>query len=606
MAVTILVIFLALLMLAVLAVAVGVKTFNEAKQVVSLEQSAVASLQSVRGSLTSDLGTGSGSGASASASSSRGFVIPAANTASSVSRALRTAQAETRQANEITHRWNWALLTYLPKYGGDITTVRGLTDAAATLAGNVLPDYASAYSSLMNISFKDASGNGLDLRPVVDLRPTLTKANSKLQQVARNVSALPKGSIGMVRTARGKVADAVVPAARQSQTLTDILDVLSRLIGSSKISTYVVANVTPAEIGTGGGLVGSLGSIQLGNGKISIGNFESNTDMLRNLGSGHKTVSDLGNAQKIFNTPVAYFSFDVRDANLDPDFRNVATNMIGSWNSSRFGASQPGVGMIQVDPAFVQYLISLTGAVKLPNGVSLDASNTARYLENTLYKQVTDPRTQNDYFGVITQTAIGNFTSNLSARSLLRLTRRLPDLAAQRHICAYSQDARTQKAIDRMGLTPRPQVDATRPRLGVYTTVKPGSKMAFYEKRDVSVRQTSGPTADGARGRRTYTVTYTATNTLTTAEGKTLPFYITGNGLNQQDHVLIYAPKGGSVSGIKADQLRMPIRSHTWNGNNLSVAYSELQPGQAQTITMTVATSPNATTGLTVDRTPSC
>lgn len=639
----VLTIFLILLLLIACAAAFGVKTVREALRVRDEEKSVVTELTAVKNTLLPDI-TGAGgasktgtsgtaaSGASTAGATTTGDGAPTVrdaaertkntgqartatvvqtdsssktNASSRIAASLQKAQKASSEANRLTHQWNWTLLTRMPKIGNDITTVRGLTKAADTVTQTILPNYLKVYDSLSGTKLGSGS-NGLDLTPLIKLEKPLSTADTALRQTAALVNSLPAGRVRQVTAARTKVSAKLTPIVSKSHTLTGGFTLLVKLVGSSSPTTYVVDNITPSEIGAGGGLVGSLGALHMGSGKITIGDFQSNADVLNELTSGRKYVNDLSNAEQIFNQPVRSYSFDVRDVNLDPDFTHVATNLINAWNTSKYGASDKGTGVLQVDPTFVQTLVGITGSITLPNGVVLDGSNTARYLENTIYTQVTNPDLQNAYFAVITQTAISNFTSKMTMSSLLSFAKKLPDLLSSRHLAVYSKDPAAQKTIDSLGMTPRPQTGTTTPKLGLYTNEKAGSKMAFYESRWIDVKQTGGPTTDGVKGRRTYRVIYTATNAISAAQALALPKYITGGGVNQEDRLLVYAPEGGSVSDLTSDQLQTPISQHTWNGKKLSVIYTKLQPGQTQHVSLTVTTSPDAVHGLTIDKTPSC
>lgn len=584
----------------VLAVA-GLKTCHEVWQVRDAEKQAVQSLSPLRDQLSK---TASGSGDS-------DLLSDSGNAKYNLEQTLQSAQNATASADSITHRWNWTLLSHLPWIGQDVTVARGLTQAGDDLAQTALPQYVSVYKSISGLHLGNGNGTGLDLSPVSRLRPSLVKANASLQKVSRDIAALPQGNIAQVRQVRSRTVSALDPFVQQSQALTNGMDFLVRLVGSDTVSTYVIENATPAEVRSSGGLVGSLGTLRLGQNRIEAQDFHSNADILGGQGvgsyKGAKAVTDTSTAWRIFNAPDFYYQLDMRDAGVDPDFGNTARNLINVWNASSYGKAQPATGLLQTDPRFVQALIAATGPVQLPTGTTLTGSNTAEFLQNTLYRQIpNDGSLQNAYFGIATVTAIRNVSQNLTSATLFSLAKQLPDLISSRDVCMYSSDPSIERTLQSMGLTPAPQSSTEHPTLGFYLNSRHGSKMDWYGQRDVSVQQTSGPQTVGARGARTYKVTLKLTNTLAANEVSSLPAYITGGDGLLYDQILLYPPKGGSITDLSGDRLSQKPTDFTWNGKKLSSMRTQLQPGQTLTLTMTVTTSPNATQGLSIDQSSHC
>jgi hypothetical protein len=593
---------LILFVLIVFTAIVGLKTYHEVWQVRDYEKQAVQSLSPLRSQLSK---------AASGSTDASNLLSNSGNAKYNLEQTLKSVQNATSSANTITHRWNWTLLSHVPKIGQDITIARGLTQAGDDLTRTTLPQYLSVYKSISGLHLGNSSGTGLDLSPISRLQPSLIKANSSLHQISRNLTALPQGRITKVRQIRSRVISTLTPLSQRSQALTDGVNFLVKLVGSKTISTYVIENATPAEVRSSGGLVGSLGALRLGQNRIEAQDFHSNDEILRGQGagssSGVKAVSDTSTAWRIFNTPDFYYQLDMRDAGVDPDFGNTARNLINVWNTSSYGKAQPATGLLQTDPRFVQALIAATGPVKLPTGTTLTGSNTAEFLQNTIYRQIpNNPALQNAYFGIATVTAIRNVSHNLTSATLFSLVKQLPSLISNRDVCMYSSDPSIESTLRSMGLTPAPQSSAEHPTLGFYLNSRHASKMDWYGQRDISVQQTSGPQTTGTHGIRTYKVTLKLINTLHANEVRSLPSYITaGDGL-LYDQLLLYPPQGGSITDLSGNRLSQNPTDYTWNGKKLFSMRTQLQPGQTLTLTMTVTTSPDATQGLSIDQSSRC
>ena len=73
---------------------------------------------------------------------------------------------------------------------------------------------------------------------------------------------------------------------------------------------------------------------------------------------------------------------DIRDVNFTPDFPRTGEIVSAMW-ARQYGVAVDGV--IAIDPLFLQNMLAVTGGVAMPDGSTLDGTNTAQTLLHDVY-----------------------------------------------------------------------------------------------------------------------------------------------------------------------------------------------------------------------------
>lgn len=508
--------------------------------------------------------------------------------------AISQIQEDASAANHLSHSANWRFLSHLPIIGDDVKIVQQLTQASHEASQQAITPLLSTISSLPNQQLSD---NGqLNLQPLADINSQLNSVNQFLDRFSSTVEKLPQAHFSPVVKVQQKIDTHILPWIKQFRAGMDSMNYLAEIASSPDEKTIILASATPAEIHSSAGLIGSLGSLTIGNNRITIGQFQPNAYFER-----QGKIIDSPEAQRIFNGYGQYYSMDIRDVTLDPDFDHVAEHIIQAWQASEYRSPNKPLGVLLVDPLFVQHLIKQTGPVTLPTGFQVTGDNAADYLQNGVYLQTQSATQQDAIFALVTAQTIDSITSNLEPLTALKIAKNIPQFAQDRHISFYSTDARLQQLAETQNLTPRAQHSEQNPQVGFYINSDMASKMDYYSQRSVEIKQTAGPTLDGEEGQRTYTVTLTVKNTLDPQMLSSLPLYIHGDQPGHLVEILLaYAPRGGSIRSLTAEKMS----PDTWNGKHLLHTRYNILPGQQVQYTFEVTTSPKATTGLTADQSP--
>lgn len=563
---------LTIVVLALAAVGVmGFQLFKQAKQVQAHENSAIAMLSKF-------------SSGDAETLANAGDILP-------------QIAHETQQAQDIAHGGLWNTAAKMPFIGSDISTVQGMTAAINDIVQDSIPQFVNVLKTLNDAQIANGD-NGVNLQPIIDAVEPLKKANASFQQQVRDYDALPTPSISMIRSAYDKGETQLNDLADRVNALSNTFQILPTLLGDGQQRTYAVMAMTPSEMRSSGGLIGSVGDLTTSNGTVHIGDFRPNGDYLP-YGIGDHSAD----MKRVFTDEgPLHMSFDIRDLAVFPNTADSAVAMQSVWNRTPWGQGVPLDGVIMVDPVFLQQLIAINGNVTLPDGTVLTGENTAEFLMNTVYQKY--PENETDVlFGVVAGQAMKSMFSHMDMGKLYKTGEMLGTMAKGRHFTMYAFDERAEQGIQAAGFTGQIPSSETNPSVGIYLTEQNPSKMGWYIKREAKIQRVNCDDGD------LYHVEFMVHNTMTEEEAKSLPWYITGNNSDNtgkaMEKILFYAPQGGSISNLmqlggKVDA----VKETTIDGVNAYETYAQVNPGQIATFTFDVRVSTKATAPLTIDQTP--
>ena len=549
----------------------GFQLFKQAKQVQAHENSAIAMLSKF-------------SSGDAETLANAGDILP-------------QIAHETQQAQDIAHGGLWNTAAKMPFIGSDISTVQGMTAAINDIVQDSIPQFVNVLKTLNDAQIANGD-NGVNLQPIIDAVEPLKKANASFQQQVRDYDALPTPSISMIRSAYDKGETQLNDLADRVNALSNTFQILPTLLGDGQQRTYAVMAMTPSEMRSSGGLIGSVGDLTTSNGTVHIGDFRPNGDYLP-YGIGDHSAD----MKRVFTDEgPLHMSFDIRDLAVFPNTADSAVAMQSVWNRTPWGQGVPLDGVIMVDPVFLQQLIAINGNVTLPDGTVLTGDNTAEFLMNTVYQKYPENETDT-LFGVVASQAMKSMFSHMDMGKLYKTGEMLGTMAKGRHFTMYAFDEHIEQGIQAAGFTGQTPSSETNPSVGIYLTEQNPSKMGWYIKREAKIQRVNCDDGD------LYHVEFMVHNTMTEEGAKSLPWYITGNNSDNtgkaMEKILFYAPQGGSISNLmqlggKVDA----VKETTIDGVNAYETYAQVNPGQIATFTFDVRVSTKATAPLTIDQTP--
>lgn len=521
--------------------------------------------------------------------------------ADTMNAAIEQAQVHASAAKEIADGALWRVASYVPVLGDDVTAVRGMVDVVDGMVGETLPSLASTVQTLMNSGLSGGGEGQLNLQPIVDAQEGFAQANELVQQQADAINALPQPHVGVVRSAYEQGKEQINKVADMLDQVNGMVQAMPKLLGQDGPRTYLLVAQTTSEQRSGGGLVGSLGTMQVDNGNISVGEFHSNKEFVA-LGE-----SATAEEHDVFSGPL-YFSFDVRDLFAVPDFSRTAEMLNTVWQRSEYACDIDGV--IAIDPLFIQEMVRINGDITLDNGQVLTGDNTAEFMLNGIYKAF-DPDTQDVYFEYVASAVMDGAFSNMTMDKMMQIAQAMGALAEGRHFYAYTFHEDEAEYFQGAGFAKNAPDSETDPEVGIYMNEQNASKLGWYLQRSSTVTRT----ACNEDGSQVYHVTFSITNTLTSDEMAGATTYILGgaqpgvNGIvapsgTSAQRMLFYAPAGGSITNLTASGDVRDQENKTMDGKNLITNVAYIAPGETVTFDFDVTTSAKAESDLRLDQTP--
>ena len=521
--------------------------------------------------------------------------------ADTMNAAIEQAQVHASAAKEIADGALWRVASYVPVLGDDVTAVRGMVDVVDGMVGETLPSLASTVQTLMNSGLSGGGEGQLNLRPIVDAQDGFAKVNELVQQQADAINALPQPHVGVVRSAYEQGKEQINKVADMLDQVNGMVQAMPKLLGQDGPRTYLLVAQTTSEQRSGGGLVGSLGTMQVDNGNISVGEFHSNKEFVA-LGE-----SATAEEHDVFSDPL-YFSFDVRDLFAVPDFSRTAEMLNTVWQRSEYACDIDGV--IAIDPLFIQEMVRINGDITLDNGQVLTGDNTAEFMLNGIYKAF-DPDTQDMYFEYVASAVMDGAFSNMTMDKMMQIAQAMGTLAEGRHFYAYTFHEDEAEYFQGAGFAKNAPDSETDPEVGIYMNEQNASKLGWYLRRSSTITRT----ACNADGSQTYHVTFSITNTLTSDEMASATTYILGGAQPGVDGIvapagtsaqrmLFYAPAGGSITNLTASGDVRDQENKTMDGKNLITNVAYIAPGETVTFDFDVTTSAKTESDLQLDQTP--
>lgn len=510
---------------------------------------------------------------------------------------LPKAQQNTAQARQIVHGADWNRAAKLPKVGGDIVAVQTLADVADALLSDVVPQFGEVVSGLQSASLTTAEGN-LNLQPISQASQQMAAVNATLQQQVAALDAVKEPVIPKVRTQYDEAVAKIRALAEQLNGISALMVTLPTFAGASGTRTYAIMAQTTSEARSTGGLVGSMGSLTMDNGVISVNDFYA--DIQWPLGAGRADVTD--EQTKLFNqmSPGLGYGSYVHNMTMNPNFPDVAQQANDFWKAASFGGNGTDCdGVISIDPYALQQIIAVSGDITMPDGRVLNGTNTAQFLLHDVYNEL--PVSQQDmYFAGVVSQVVKNVFSDMNVSKLMKLSDTLLESAKDNHVYMWSFHTEDQQALRDAGLTGEIGTDSAKPEVGVYMQQMFASKLDWFTSRNATLTKT---------GDSAYHVHYTFTNTLTTTDGQV--DYIVGSSSASEglkagesiERVYLYAPAGGQISNVSVSS-GSAVSSTDVEGHGVWTFQTTIGMGASVSVDFDVQCA-QGSQGLTLRQTPS-
>ena len=489
----------------------------------------------------------------------------------------------------------WKTAYKVPTFKGYIDSVKELlslvTEASTDIArpaAQTMTDYPLA-GLKVDDGFSITTINAY-LNLLEDVEPKINHIVDAMNQVD-----LPMGLNNMI-------ADYSVQVSSMMGSFDDLkefLPLFKAFIGDGSDRTYLLAAQNSSEIRASGGFPGSVGTIKIRDGVLTIGDFKSVYKVLASYtpASANITADEKELFGSWMNAP--------RDACFDPDFERVAYIWALAYEQRN---SEHVNGVVSLTPAIIQSMLGYIGNVSLSDGTDLTSENATKVLQYDLYYK---------YLNASATSAAGNYVDDLFAETAKVTMAKLVsdfdvkkagdyykvfiDGAKDRTIMMWMEDESEQALVKAAGCSGGLNDDPENPETGVYFSMSDPCKLGWFLDINTEI---SEPVVNDD-GTRTYDVTATYGNVLSAADKINAGGYILGSyGGTITGYIHIFAPAGGTISDIKTSN---GGRMYTGTYHDLQVGYmfgNSIAPGSQITVTYKVTTAAGVTTPLGVNSTP--
>lgn len=491
----------------------------------------------------------------------------------------------------------WRTAAKMPVVGEYVGAVDSLVDIVKIATGRMIKPALTVIQDypLDSIKVGDEGFNTYTMEAYIglleELNPAINDIIGYLDDI--NIPDSLGGKVAQYTDKMAMITDAYAVAE-------DYLPLLKAFLGGGSDRTYLLAAQNSTEIRAGGGFPGSVGTITIVDGVLTIGDFNSVYDVLP-YGTP-ASVGPSGLEDTLFGNWMHY----PRDASFNPDFERVAQ----IWAKAYGNKSNTNVdGVISLTPTIIQRLLSYMGEVQLSDGTVLNGENATQMLQHDLYYKYFNNASYTDdtndvvdsLFAETAKTTMSRLVDDFDLNKIAGYLSVFNAGAEDRTIMMWMADETEQQYVRDVGCSGGLNDNPENPEIGVYISGSDPCKLGWY----VNVNTQIGEAQVNEDGTRTYDVTVTVENTIDNNTIKTADTYILGSYEGAwRGYIHLFAPAGGTISDVKADS-NGGFRKSKYE--NLEVAYNlnvMIYPQKSMNITYKVTTAEGVTTVPKVSMTP--
>lgn len=489
----------------------------------------------------------------------------------------------------------WKTAYKVPKLRGYIDSVKELLTLVDDASTDIARPTAQVFTDYPLSGLKVDDGFSITtinayLSLLEDVEPKIDHIVNSMNQID-----LPMGLNSMI-------ADYSVQIASMTgsyDNLKEFLPLFKAFVGDGSDRTYLLAAQNSSEIRASGGFPGSIGTIRIRDGILTIGDFKSVYKVLASYTPSEANIT--AEERELFGS----WMNGPRDACFNPDFERVAYIWALAYEKKN---SEHVNGVVSLTPTIIQSLLGYIGNVTLSDGTELTSENATKVLQYDLYYKYLNASASasaGDYvdelFAETAKATMAKLVSDFDVKKAGDYYKVFSDGAKNRTIMMWMENENEQQLVKNAGCSGGLNDDSENPETGVYFSISDPSKLGWF----LDINTEIGEPVVNDDGTRTYEVKATFGNALTSADKINAGNYILGNyGGTITGYIHIFAPAGGTVSDFHASN-GGAIHMGTYNGHQVGYMFgNSIAPGGNIEVTYKVTTAAGVTTPLGVNSTP--
>lgn len=492
----------------------------------------------------------------------------------------------------------WKAVSHAPFAGKYVKSVNTLVSVAEDASDNILKPALDVMDEYPLEGLKVGDGFSVStinayLNLLEDIEPRIESMTTKMQTVK-----LPLGKTEML----SEYTQMLTKLTAAYKENGEYLPLFRAFLGDGSDKLYLLAAQNSAEIRASGGFPGSMGTIRIEDGVLTIDDFKTVYDMISVNPPTEAHITDT--EYLLFSGSLDY----ARDACYIPDFERVGEIWALAYESKN---DEHIDGVISLTPVIIQKVLAYTGAVTLSDGTELNGDNATQMLQKDLYYKYLSSNSSykisnaNDYvdslFAETAKIVMGRLVDDFDINRIADYSKIFTDGGKDRTILMWMEDETAESYVKAAGCSGALNDDPSNPEAGVFFSGANGSKLGWFVSLDTQI----GDVTVNDDGSRTYDVTVTVSNDITRDDMYRAGNYIIGNYNGQVESYLhLFAPAGGTISDFETSN-SMTMNMDEYHG--LEVAYNVefmLAPSNPVTVTYKVTTAPGVSTPLKISQTP--
>lgn len=386
----------------------------------------------------------------------------------------------------------------IPILGTPVADAGHLVDAlddatsVAETGIDLYPSVAGTHATLFEHKQVDRATLTKVMAAAHEVEARLTSAKAALDAVSGSTPL-----VGHAIAARRDAAAAVIdPLAESVDHLAPMLDRLPSVLGFDGKRRYLIAMLNPAELRYSGGAALSFAPLRFDQGKAVVDHSVAIRDhpRLQAVRIRWPGVPD---------NPFHHRGPDrLTNATFAPSWSVSGEELLRAWQSAR---GEHDDGVIAIDVPGLAKLVGAVGGIDVPGYGHLTEDNLAKTLIGSYDRYYPDPSAQDALNSAVIPAFEKKF---LGGGNYVAKVQALGAAATGRHFALYFRDPTVQKSIAASGL----DGDLAPPPgdyLGVFTQNTNGSKVDFYQRRDLALDVTLD--ADGSAQDRLHVAVHNDT-----------------------------------------------------------------------------------------------
>ncbi len=492
----------------------------------------------------------------------------------------------------------WKAVSHAPFAGKYVKSVNTLVSVAEDASDNILKPALDVMDEYPLEGLKVGDGFSVStinayLNLLEDIEPRIESMTTKMQTVK-----LPLGKTEMI----SEYTQMLTKLTAAYKENGEYLPLFRAFLGDGSDKLYLLAAQNSAEIRASGGFPGSMGTIRIEDGVLTIDDFKTVYDMISVNPPTEAHITDT--EYLLFSGSLDY----ARDACYIPDFERVGEIWALAYESKN---DEHIDGVISLTPVIIQKVLAYTGAVTLSDGTELNGDNATQMLQKDLYYKYlsnnSSYKVSNAYdyvdslFAETAKIVMGKLVDDFDINRIADYSKIFTDGGKDRTILMWMEDETAESYVKAAGCSGALNDDPSNPEAGVFFSGANGSKLGWFVSLDTQI----GDVTVNDDGSRTYDVTVTVSNDITRDDMYRAGNYIIGNYNGQVESYLhLFAPAGGTISDFETSN-SMTMNMDEYHG--LEVAYNVefmLASSNPVTVTYKVTTAPGVSTPLKISQTP--